>query len=73
MAFGKETSSGQPYIVRVSVSQTLNLYSGPADNIASRTPIRTWSQAPGETYSLTLQTGIYTLMGTDDKIQIEVQ
>lgn len=70
---GEKTSSGQPYIVRVSVSQTLNLYSGPADNIASRTPIRTWSQTPGETHPLTLQTGIYTLMGTDDKIQIEVQ
>ena len=70
---GEKTSSGQPYIVHVSVSQTLNLYSGPADNIASRTPIQTWSQTPGETHSLTLQTGIYTLMGTDDKIQIEVQ
>ena len=69
---GEKTSSGQPYIVRVSVSQTLNLYSGPADNIASQTPIRTWSQTPGET-SLTLQTGTYTLMGPNETIQIEVQ
>lgn len=70
---GEKTSSGQPYIVRVSVPQTLNLYSGPADNIASQTPIRTWSQAPGETHSLTLQTGTYTLMGQNETIQIEVQ
>ncbi|MBQ7438688.1 MAG: hypothetical protein IJV28_01820 [Paludibacteraceae bacterium] len=70
---GEKTSSEQPYIVRVSVPQTLNLYSGPAGNIASRTPIRTWSQTPGETHSLTLQTGIYTLMGTNEAIQIEVQ
>lgn len=70
---GEKTSSGQPYIVRVSVSQTLNLYSGPADNIASRTPLRTWSQTPGETHSLTLQTGIYTLMGPNETIQIEMQ
>lgn len=70
---GEQTSAGKTYIVRVSVPQTLNLYSGPADNIASQTPIRTWSQAPGETHSLTLQTGTYTLMGPNETIQIEVQ
>jgi hypothetical protein len=70
---GEKTSAGQAYIMRVSVPQTLNLYSGPADNIASRTPIETWSQTPGETHPLTLQTGTYTLMGPNETIQIEVQ
>ena len=70
---GDPTSAGQPYIVRVSVAQTLNLYPGPADDIASRTPLQSWSQAPGETHQLTLQPDVYTLMGAETKIQIEVQ
>ena len=70
---GDPTSAGQPYIVRVSVAQTLDLYPGPADDIASRTPSQSWAQAPGETHPLTLQPGTYTLIGTETKIQIEVQ
>lgn len=70
---GEKTSSGQPYIVRVSVSQTLNLYSGPADNIASRTPIRTLDMTTASQRSITLSPGVYTLMGPNETIQIEVQ
>lgn len=70
---GEKTSSGQAYIVRVSVSQTLNLYSGPADNIASRTPIRTLDMTTASQRSITLSPGVYTLMGPNETIQIEVQ
>jgi hypothetical protein len=70
---GEKTSSGQAYIVSVSVSQTLNLYSGPADNIASRTPIQTLDMTTASQRSITLSPGVYTLMGPNETIQIEVQ
>lgn len=65
--------NGQQFIVRVVADQTLNLYSGPADNIASRTPLQTWSQNASETHNITLQSGVYTLVGTGDSVQIEVK
>ena len=59
---GEPTAAGQAYIIRVSEAQTLHI-----DN---ETP---WSQEPGETHSVTLQTGTHTLYGADETIQIEVK
>lgn len=70
---GEATPTGQAFTVSVSAAQTLNLYSGSADNIGSRTPIETWSQTPSQTHNMTLQTGIYTLIGENETIQIEVK
>ena len=70
---GEPTAEGQKYTVRVAVDQGLNLYSGPADNIASRTPIETWNQTSSQTHNLTLKTGVYTLVGKSESIQIEVK
>lgn len=70
---GEPTPTGQAFTVSVSAAQTLNLYSGPADNIGSRTPIETWSQTPSQTHNMTLQTGIYSLIGENETIQIEVK
>lgn len=70
---GEPTPAGQAFTVSVSAAQTLNLYPGPADNIASRTPNETWSQTPSQIHNMTLPTGIYTLVGENEKIQIEVK
>ena len=59
---GEPTAAGQAYIIRVSEAQTLHI-----DN---ETP---WDQVPGETHSVTLQTGTHTLYGADETIQIEVK
>lgn len=70
---GEPTSSGQVFTVSVSAAQTLNIYPGPVNNISSRTPIETWSQTPSQTHNMTLQTGVYTLVGENETIQIEVK
>lgn len=70
---GEPTSSGQVFTVSVSAEQTLNIYPGPVKNISSRTPIETWSQTPSQTHNMTLQTGVYTLVGENETIQIEVK
>ena len=70
---GEKTSEGQPYIVRVSAPQILSLYSGTADDIASQTPMQTLDLTSSNQQTITLQTGIYTLKGTKDTIQIEVR
>ena len=69
---GEPTAAGQKYIVHVSAAQELNLYAGPVNEIASRTPIETWTQTDSETHTITLKSGRYTLKGTEDAIQIEV-
>lgn len=70
---GIATDAGQGFIIRVSKPQTLNLYSGPADNIASRTPIQTIDMTTIEEATTTLQTGVYTLIGESEMVQIEVK
>lgn len=71
---GEPTPAGQVFTVSVSASQTLDIYPGPANDIASRTPIETWTQTPAETHNTTpLPTGVYTLIGENESIQIEVK
>ena len=70
---GEPTSEGQKYTVRVSVTQTLSLYQGDIADIASLTPIETWTQTTDQTRELTLSKGVYTLKGTDDTVRIEVK
>ena len=59
---GEPTAAGQEYIIRVSTEQTLQIDNG--------TP---WDQVPGETHPVTLQTGVYTLYGDEETVQIEVK
>lgn len=70
---GDPTNAGQPYAIRVSIEQDLAIYSGEPDNIASPTPIETWHQTTDITHPIVLQTGIYTLKGTNETIRIEVK
>lgn len=70
---GEKTAAGQAYIVRVSADQNLSLYSGEMTNITSRTPIETWDQTVGQTHSLTLPVGVYTLRGNSESVQIKVE
>ena len=66
-------ASGQRLFVFVSTSQSLSLYAGDSDNLASRTPIEMWSQTPEEDHTLELQPGIYTLRGNEEEVRIVVQ
>ena len=70
---GEPTAEGQNFLIRVTSEQAINVYPGEASNIASRTPVATWTQTPNETHSLTLSSGVYTLMGVQQSVQIEVQ
>lgn len=59
---GEPTSAGQEYIIRVSSAQTLHMDNG--------TP---WDQVPGETHTVTLQSGTHMLYGAEETVQIEVK
>ena len=59
---GEPTAAGQEYIIRVSTPQTLHIDNG--------TP---WDQEPGQTHTVTLQTGVHTLYGEEETVQIEVK
>ena len=59
---GEPTAAGQEYSIRVSAEQELHI-----DN---ETP---WNQAPGDTHTVTLQSGMHTLYGANETIQIEVK
>ena len=68
-----DPANEQRLIVLVSKNQTLSVYSGEPDNIASRTPVETWSQTRDETHNLVLSSGVYTLKGEDETIRVVVQ
>lgn len=70
---GEPTAEGQNFLVRVASEQNINVYPGEVSNIASRTPVATWHQTPDETHLLTLSSGVYTLMGAEQSVQIEVK
>ena len=59
---GEPTSSGQEFIIRVSTAQTLHIDNGIP-----------WNQSPEETHTVTLQSGIHTLYGAAESVQIDVK
>ena len=70
---GEPTGAGQRYVVLVSAEQDLTIYSGEPDNIESRTPIDSWHQTTDISHAIVLQTGVYTLKGTNETIRVEVK
>ena len=59
---GEPSSAGQEYSIRVSTAQTLQIDGG--------TP---WNQTPEETQTVTLQSGVHTLQGATESVQIDVK
>ena len=59
---GEPTSAGQEFVIFVSTAQTLHIDNG--------TP---WNQSPEESHTVTLQSGIHTLYGATETVQIDVK
>ena len=59
---GEPSSAGQEYIIRVSTAQPLHIDNG--------TP---WNQSPEESHTVTLQSGVHTLYGATETVQIDVK
>ena len=59
---GEPTATGQQFSVQVSEEQDLHIEGG-----------EQWHQSPNETHSLTLSTGVYTLVGAEQSVQIKVK
>lgn len=59
---GEPSAAGQEYSIRVSTAQTLQIDGG-----------MPWNQSPEETQTVTLQSGVHTLQGATESVQIDVK